>query len=414
VQLIVQTNTALATDADSAPVTLEAPINAAPPAQAPIDAAPSDAMAPPAEQNVNAPTPAPAHAKTDNTKAESAPHAKASDTNLAPPSNDANSQAPAPAQNATPAPSANAAPTPAPVVQHTDATPPPQIIAQAAPAPRAQTASAEPKTEGAETNEAAPAATSPAPRVTPDAASAPPATSETPTEPAAKNVAKSDAGSTQEKFEAALEKSTPRNDAKADTARANTANTPIIVADASGAAATNIDTNTVIAPPVSALSAATTHAVAQTQALSAEHLARSAPPSAQVAREIVRQFDGETTRFELRLDPPELGRVEVKLEVTRDHKVTAVISADSPQALTELARHARELEQNLQAAGLELSDNGLSFDLRQSREDAQDASGEGQNGARGGGEDEALEQTAPLARPIGLERWRGIRVDVMA
>ncbi|MEZ6022856.1 MAG: flagellar hook-length control protein FliK [Hyphomonadaceae bacterium] len=84
-----------------------------------------------------------------------------------------------------------------------------------------------------------------------------------------------------------------------------------------------------------------------------------------MGREIIRRFDGGNTSFELRLDPPELGRVEVRLEVSRDHRVTAMIAADSPQALTELARHARELEQTLQAAGLELSDSGLSFDLRQ-------------------------------------------------
>ncbi|HVK79615.1 MAG TPA: flagellar hook-length control protein FliK, partial [Verrucomicrobiae bacterium] len=153
---------------------------------------------------------------------------------------------------------------------------------------------------------------------------------------------------------------------------------------------------------------------AQTQALNADHVSRAAPPSTQVSQEIVRRFEGGSTKFELRLDPPELGRVEVRLEVSRDHKVTAVIGADSPQALTELARHARELEQSLQSAGLELSENGLSFDLRQSREDGQDSSGESGRGGRSNANDETLEQAAPLARPIGLERWRGNRVDVMA
>jgi flagellar hook-length control protein FliK len=130
-----------------------------------------------------------------------------------------------------------------------------------------------------------------------------------------------------------------------------------------------------------------------------------------VAREIVRRFDGETTRFELRLDPPELGKVEVRLEVSRDHRVTAVVAADSPQALTELARHARDLEQALQSAGLELTDNGLSFDLKQSRD------GEGEDPQRGGGDsagaEDQLTETPAGARPLGFERWRGVRVDVM-
>ncbi len=140
---------------------------------------------------------------------------------------------------------------------------------------------------------------------------------------------------------------------------------------------------------------------------------RAAPAAAQVGREIIRRFDGGNTSFELRLDPAELGRVEVRMEVTRDHRVTAVITADNPQALTELARNARELEQQLQSAGLQLSDNGLSFDLRQGSHggDADQAS----NGGRGVGGEEtpAEQQQAPVARPIGYERWRGVRVDMM-
>ncbi|MGQ0534247.1 MAG: flagellar hook-length control protein FliK [Caulobacteraceae bacterium] len=139
---------------------------------------------------------------------------------------------------------------------------------------------------------------------------------------------------------------------------------------------------------------------------------RTTPAAAQVAREIIRRFAGGATSFELRLDPPELGRVEVRMEVSRDHRVTAVIAADNPQALTELARHARELEQQLQSAGLRLSDSGLSFDLRQGAPGA-----ETQDSSSGPprSSEEAARQQAPalIARPIGLERWRGVRVDIM-
>lgn len=162
--------------------------------------------------------------------------------------------------------------------------------------------------------------------------------------------------------------------------------------------------------PLTASSTSATHAQ---HAIVEQSAARAAPAASQVAREIVRQFDGENTRFELRLDPPELGRVEVRLEVSRDHKVTAIVAADSPQALAELARHARELEQTLQSAGLELSDNGLSFDLRQSRDEAnnEDAGGGGRNGENANTND-ALSEAPVTARPIGFERWRGVRIDV--
>jgi flagellar hook-length control protein FliK len=150
------------------------------------------------------------------------------------------------------------------------------------------------------------------------------------------------------------------------------------------------------------------------QVASSHAQARAVPAAAQVAREIVRRFDGDTTQFELRLDPPELGRVEVRLEVTRDHRVTAVVSADNPQALADLARHARDLEQMLQSAGLQLSDSGLAFDLRQGGERSRDTQGSerGEVIADGSEGDSATAPPPQVARPIGYERWRGVRVDI--
>jgi flagellar hook-length control protein FliK len=140
---------------------------------------------------------------------------------------------------------------------------------------------------------------------------------------------------------------------------------------------------------------------------------RAVPAASQVAHEIIRRFNGGNTTFDLRLDPPELGRVEVRLDVSRDHRVTAVISADSPQALTELSRHARDLEQMLNDAGLQLSDSGLSFDLRQGGEGNADAGETDSRGrAAGSGDDATQQQPSTAARPLGFERWRGVRVDV--
>jgi flagellar hook-length control protein FliK len=162
--------------------------------------------------------------------------------------------------------------------------------------------------------------------------------------------------------------------------------------------------------------AITTQTAASAQHASAvEQVAqRAAPAAAQLSREIIRRFDGGNTRFEFRLDPPELGRVEIKLEVTRDHRVSAVISADNPAALSDLARHARELEQSLQSAGLDLSENGLSFDLREGGDEAGDTSGDaGKSRSHSdGAENDALSTNTP--QTARLERWRGTRIDVMA
>jgi len=201
--------------------------------------------------------------------------------------------------------------------------------------------------------------------------------------------------------------------AKAQTPNAAASNVaidaaaPLTQATSQGQDASQLAQTSAITTTASEASTHVQHAAADTGAQ------RTAPAAAQVGREIIRRFDGGNTNFELRLDPAELGRVEVRMEVTRDHRVTAVITADNPQALTELARHARELEQQLQSAGLQLSDNGLSFDLRQGGRG--DQTDEANNGARGAaGEDATAEQQqAPVARPIGYERWRGVRVDMM-
>jgi flagellar hook-length control protein FliK len=208
---------------------------------------------------------------------------------------------------------------------------------------------------------------------------------------------------------------TANANAKAPAGKAAASNGPIMIDTAAPAAqpqssaseASQIQQSNAATTTASNASTHVQHAAVESSAQ------RAAPAAAQVAREIIRRFDGGSTSFELRLDPPELGRVEVRMEVSRDHRVTAVIAADSPQALTELARHARELEAQLQSAGLQLSDNGLSFDLRQGagRGEAQEANASQGNG--GGDETLTEQQAAPVARPIGLERWRGVRVDMM-
>lgn len=163
--------------------------------------------------------------------------------------------------------------------------------------------------------------------------------------------------------------------------------------------------------PASAIGSA--ELTAQSGQVMPESAARAAPAVTQVSREIIRRFNGQTTSLELRLDPPELGKVEVRLEVSRDHKVTAVVSAENPAALAELARNARDLQQALQSAGLELSDNGLSFDLKQQRESRADSEG-GSPRSNTGGEDAAPTPAPTPSRPIGLESWRGVRVDLVA
>ncbi len=87
-------------------------------------------------------------------------------------------------------------------------------------------------------------------------------------------------------------------------------------------------------------------------------------PLAGVAIEIASKALAGKNHFEIRLDPPELGRIEVRLDVDRDGNVTSRLIADRSDTLDLLRRDATGLERALQDAGLKTADNGLQFSLR--------------------------------------------------
>jgi flagellar hook-length control protein FliK len=90
-----------------------------------------------------------------------------------------------------------------------------------------------------------------------------------------------------------------------------------------------------------------------------------AVPLAGLAFEIATQASNGKNHFEIRLDPPELGRIDVKLNVDRDGNVSTHLVADRSDTLDLLKRDSASLERALQDSGLKTSDNGLQFSLRQ-------------------------------------------------
>jgi flagellar hook-length control protein FliK len=87
-------------------------------------------------------------------------------------------------------------------------------------------------------------------------------------------------------------------------------------------------------------------------------------PIAGLAVEIASHARAGKNRFEIRLDPPELGRIDVRLDVDREGKVTSRLVVDRPETLDMLRRDAPALERSLQQAGLKTADNALQFSLR--------------------------------------------------
>ena len=99
-----------------------------------------------------------------------------------------------------------------------------------------------------------------------------------------------------------------------------------------------------------------------------------------LAMHIKRNFANGVNRFEVRLDPPELGRIDVRLDMNADGRVAASLTVDRPETLDLLQRDARLLQKALQDAGINLEDSNLNFSLR----DGDGRAAQQENGQSGG------------------------------
>lgn len=88
-----------------------------------------------------------------------------------------------------------------------------------------------------------------------------------------------------------------------------------------------------------------------------------------LAVEIMSRVREGMRRFDIRLDPPELGRIDVRLDVDRNGHATTRMTVDRQETLDLLQREARGLERALQSAGLKTEQGGLEFSLRYQMQD---------------------------------------------
>jgi hypothetical protein len=101
----------------------------------------------------------------------------------------------------------------------------------------------------------------------------------------------------------------------------------------------------------------------------------------QVAFEIVRQVQQGVSKFQIRLDPPELGRVDVNLDMDKSGQVNAKLIVERSETLDLLQRDQRALERALAQAGLDTSKTNLEFSLKQNPFAGQDGKGQDQPGS---------------------------------
>lgn len=87
-------------------------------------------------------------------------------------------------------------------------------------------------------------------------------------------------------------------------------------------------------------------------------------PAMTIALQVARNLQKGVNRFDIRLDPAEMGRIDVRMEVKKDGNVAAHLVVDRPETLDLLQRDSRALQQALNDAGLQANADSLDFSLR--------------------------------------------------
>jgi flagellar hook-length control protein FliK len=136
-------------------------------------------------------------------------------------------------------------------------------------------------------------------------------------------------------------------------------------------------------------------------------------PLSGLAVEIAASVKSGKSSFEIRLDPADLGRIDVRIDVDRNGQVTSHLTVEKPETLSMLRQDAPQLQRALDDAGLKTGNNGLQFSLRD-----QSSSGQNSGGNTGGNAQRLVvsdEDTTPAAiagRSYGRSLGSSSGVDI--
>jgi flagellar hook-length control protein FliK len=131
--------------------------------------------------------------------------------------------------------------------------------------------------------------------------------------------------------------------------------------------------------------------------------------------EIAASAKSGKTSFEIRLDPADLGRIDVRIDVDRNGQVTSHLTVEKPETLSMLRQDAPQLQRALDDAGFKTDGSGLQFSLRDQSSSGQNGSGNdtGRNAQRLViSEDDTMPATAIAGRSYGRMLGSSSGVDI--
>lgn len=136
----------------------------------------------------------------------------------------------------------------------------------------------------------------------------------------------------------------------------------------------------------------------------------------QVFVKITKAINAGNDRITIQLRPANMGRVEVKMELTHDNRLMAVVTADNKDTLEALQRDAKELQRALHDAGLHTGNGDLNFNLRGQTGQGTDGDGKTAGGLFGDNvadaDEAAMDATAWTPHQDGI--YVNGRIDVRA
>ena len=125
----------------------------------------------------------------------------------------------------------------------------------------------------------------------------------------------------------------------------------------------------------------------------AAHASTPHPATQMIAATITKAAaSGENRNITVKLEPPELGRVEIRMEFGKEKSIKTHIIVEKQETYLMLQRDAHILDRTLQDSGLD-TDGGVSFELSQDGS-AFDDDRNNQRGASGGGDTETGTENA--------------------
>lgn len=220
------------------------------------------------------------------------------------------------------------------------------------------------------------------------------ATTDTPAEkPAAQTTAPIPTSATQPHTQAS-QPGAPSLAARADVAATPSRGESSLAQSGNNQSNASTNTNTTAAPQPTAQATATQNG--QTFAQSVQQTAAADRPPAPTSTQVIEQIKVNINksvkagmdRVTIQLRPENLGRIEVKMELSQDGKVRAFVTAESRETLDMLQRDARGLEKALQEAGLRTDSNNLHFALKSEQQAGQGEQGEAGSAANDNAGDE--------------------------